>query len=75
MGSTSTANYKMSECGLEGAFETYGTDHTMIRVKDANRSIAFYRDQMGMKVLNEMKVVSERHRERVMAKRGLRFVL
>ena len=40
------------------------TDHTMIRVKDADRSIAFYRDQLGMKLVHEMKVVRKSKKER-----------
>ncbi|KAI9838449.1 MAG: Lactoylglutathione lyase [Thelocarpon superellum] len=37
--------------------EQYGLNHTMIRVKDAEKSIAFYRDVMGMSLLRtaEMK--------------------
>ncbi|KAL8418954.1 hypothetical protein RB594_002241 [Gaeumannomyces avenae] len=33
---------------------TYRMNHTMIRVKDAERSIKFYQDVMGMKVLREL---------------------
>jgi lactoylglutathione lyase len=31
--------------------ETYHMNHTMIRVKDAEKSLAFYQDVMGMKLL------------------------
>jgi lactoylglutathione lyase len=33
---------------------TYHMNHTMIRVKDAEKSLAFYQDVMGMKLLRTM---------------------
>jgi lactoylglutathione lyase len=34
--------------------ETYRMNHTMIRVKDAEKSLAFYQDVMGMKLIRTM---------------------